>query len=701
MTGKVRTRGMRMLAALLAAVFLLPAQARAEAEGASHSVTEQGVTVTIETDKAQYEAGEEIRYSITVQNSRDKWDIKASKFTYSNTKGLKAAGGEALPDSLPEILSGDSCTLSGALVGDPEIFAVSPQEDGEGNVLPIVLAVMAGVVVIAVITAAVVLGKKKKGAKAAALFLAVCLAGSSFSVQALGGETVTIRPYVTVEYGGQEVTVRAVMELSMRQQLMVIEPEDRMTYQRITCHDPSIFKDFDGNYYILGSFLAGGRTENLYDWTSLDSTFQGALSEETRAEVKAWNKDDNAGSWNGYLWAPDIVYNPLMKKYCMYLSANGDLWKSNIVLLVADEVEGPYTYGGSIVYGGFNADNYGETDAPQVLGEDEIPERYVTYGVDNGRWGDMYPNCIDPCVFYDDNGNLWMSYGSWSGGIFMLELDEETGLRDYQVSYETNEHSDAYFGKKIAGGCYVSGEASYIQKIGDYYYLFISYGNLEAAGGYNVRIFRSERPDGDYVDIKGNSPFADMYVFNYNMPVGVRLMGGYQWRNFNTGQVAQGHNSAFVDDDGRAYMIFHTRTNNGTEGHYVKVHQLFVNREGWLVAAPYQTTGEMLKQDGYSAAEVAGEYEMIVHELDIDYKNLETKVPKFITLTQDGRITGDFEGTWQLEAGTPYITLSFNGQDYSGVAFSMKIEYTAIETIVFTAVGLSDQVTIWGSKAAE
>lgn len=236
----------------------------------------------------------------------------------------------------------------------------------------------------------------------------------------------------------------------------------------------------------------------------------------------------------------------------MYLSANGDDWKSNIVLLTADDIMGPYDYAGSIVYGGFDADNYGETDAPKVLGESEIPERYVVNGIANRKWGDMWPNCIDPCVIFDDEGNLWMSYGSWSGGIFMLELDEETGLRDYSVTYESNEHSDAYFGAKIAGGSYASGEASYIQKIGDYYYLFISYGALEARGGYNVRIFRSQRPDGDYVDLLGNTPYFDRLVQNFNLSVGVRLMGGYKWRNFNVGQVAQGHNSAFVDDDGRA-----------------------------------------------------------------------------------------------------------------------------------------------------
>lgn len=39
-----------------------------------------------------------------------------------------------------------------------------------------------------------------------------------------------------------------------------------------------------------------------------------------------------------------------------------------------------------------------------------------------------YPNAIDPTVFYDADGRMWMVYGSWSGGIFLLEIDKTTGL---------------------------------------------------------------------------------------------------------------------------------------------------------------------------------------------------------------------------------------------------------------------------------
>lgn len=104
--------------------------------------------------------------------------------------------------------------------------------------------------------------------------------------------------------------------------------------------------------------------------------------------------------------------------------------------------------------------------------------------------GATWPNCIDPCVFYDEEGNLLMSYGSFFGGIWLLELDESTGLRDYNVNYGSDFDSrqtavslDPYFGRKIAGGCGATGEGSYIEYIGGYYYLFV-YGAQNEA--YNV-----------------------------------------------------------------------------------------------------------------------------------------------------------------------------------------------------------------------
>ena len=150
------------------------------------------------------------------------------------------------------------------------------------------------------------------------------------------------------------------------------------------------------------------------------------------------------------MWAPDVIYNKKMGKWCMYLSINGDGWYSSIIMLTADNITGPYRYQAPVVMSGFRSgDSYKSTDLEIVLGEQaSLPSRYAP----SDNYGNHWPNAIDPCVFYDEDGKLWMSYGSWSGGIFMLELDEETGLRDYDVTYAENETSDPYFGKKIAGG---------------------------------------------------------------------------------------------------------------------------------------------------------------------------------------------------------------------------------------------------------
>lgn len=52
-------------------------------------------------------------------------------------------------------------------------------------------------------------------------------------------------------------------------------------------------------------------------------------------------------------------------------------------------------------------------------------------------------------------------------------------------------------------------------------------------------------------------------------------MSYYKWSYLDKGRVAEGHNSAVADDDGKAYVVYHTRFNDGTEGHQVRVHQLF------------------------------------------------------------------------------------------------------------------------------
>lgn len=132
------------------------------------------------------------------------------------------------------------------------------------------------------------------------------------------------------------------------------------------------------------------------------------------------------------------------------MSVNGDNYYSSIALATSDKITVPYTYSEEIVYSGFtNSTPAKETDYAKVTGTNSVNSRYLS----NGRWNPSYgPNAIDPCVLYDKDGNLWMSYGSWFGGLFMLKLDANTGLRDYSYKYETKTNvSDEYLGIKISG----------------------------------------------------------------------------------------------------------------------------------------------------------------------------------------------------------------------------------------------------------
>ncbi len=476
-----------------------------------------------------------------------------------------------------------------------------------------------------------------------------------------------------------------------------------INYKRVSVHDPSITK-VDDTYYIFGSHRAWAKSKDLVQWT----IFTNSINEKTTGTFgdiwEEWSKSSDNPDVSGNLWAPDVIYNENMGKYCMYMSVNGNDWNSVITLLTADEVEGPYEYVGPVVYSGFNTTTHPveRTDVYKVLGEGADLTRYQSISENK-------LNAIDPCVKFDENGDLWMVYGSWFGGLYMLKLDKETGLRDYSYTYETKEDvSDAYNGIKIAGGHAVSGEAPYIFKVGDYYYLFVSYGGLTAQGGYQMRMFRSENIYGPYVDQNGVSAiYTHSVANNLQGKVGLRLMSSYKFAgNFET-HVAQGHNSAFVDDDGKIYVVYHTRFANGkggiAEAHEVRVQQLFVNQDGWLIAAPYEYSGESLPEGGLSKEQMVGEYEFVIHNPVMYYGmgKMDDEVlgivdTNIIQLNEDGTVTGDFTGTWTYVDGKPEMTITVKDVEYKGYFLRQATEGIHKVVTCFTAAG--GNVCVWGSQ---
>ena len=396
-------------------------------------------------------------------------------------------------------------------------------------------------------------------------------------------------------------------------------------------HDPAVFVDKDGRYYIFGTHMAAATSEDLRYWES----FAEGVDAKNPLFSNLFDKEKKAfafcGKFNGQdyaVWAPDVSYNPHLNKYVMYFCTSGSYVKSSICMAVADEAKGPYTYVDTILSSGFDADTVDKTNLKQVLGEDVDLSRYLKK---NGHYNNLsWPNCIDPNVFRDKENRLWMVYGSWSGGIFLLELDEKTGYPIHPKEDRKNQ-TDPYFGKKLLGGGHKSIEGPFIlyDEIADYYYLFVSFGWLARDGGYQIRLFRSKKPDGPYVDMYGKT----FRRVNHHDPYGLKLLGNYIFPSMECGYMSPGHNSAFVDKDGKMYIVYHQRFDMPSEMHEPRVHQLFRTANGWLTVCPFATEGEMLCSKNYHEAEVAGTYYLVEHGLDISN---EMHNPVKVEFTRDG-----------------------------------------------------------------
>lgn len=442
-------------------------------------------------------------------------------------------------------------------------------------------------------------------------------------------------------------------------------------FSNVSVHDPSII-EVDGSYYIFGSHLAGAKSTDLINWEIIDS----GVSKTNKIIPDAMTEMKEAFEWakTKTFWAPDVIQLDDGKFYMYYCNCEGSSPLSALGVAVADQVEGPYKDLGIFLKSGM-VETYSE----------------------NGDKFDAtkHPNVVDPCVFFDKENRLWMMYGSYSGGIYILELNKETGFP-----------LESGYGTKLLGANHLRIEGAYVQysKETDYYYMFLSYGGLSADGGYNIRVCRSKNPDGPYEDAAGNamilcrggngSFFDDRAAAEY----GSKLMGNYHFKSYegeeattNIGYVSPGHNSTIYNEETDQYfIIFHTRFEGRGENHQVRVHQMFLNEDGWFVVAPYRYVGERIQS--YKKEDVVGAYKIINHGHDI---TAEIKYSKNIVFAEDNTMIGDYQGTWELkEDNTCVITI--DGTRYSGVFLEQWDENNSKNVMTFTVLS-SEGVSLWGS----
>src|SRR5690625_4221470 len=215
-------------------------------------------------------------------------------------------------------------------------------------------------------------------------------------------------------------------------------------------HDPAIFKDGDW-YYVFstdaqvgGTFKAGvqvRKSRDLMNWEWVGRAFSGV--------------PESAKEWTGAggLWAPDVV--KLGDTYYLYYSASQfGKNQSFIGVATSKNIEGPWEDQGEVV---------------------------------KTRQGDG-PNAIDSNISFDENGVPWMVYGSFFDGIFVSEIDPNTGkfTKPGHGKLIAQRHESV---EKAIEGPYIIYNPTL-----KYYYLFASYDSLFS--NYNIRVARSKNIDG-------------------------------------------------------------------------------------------------------------------------------------------------------------------------------------------------------------
>lgn len=512
------------------------------------------------------------------------------------------------------------------------------------------------------------------------------------------------------------------------------------SFDEASVHDPSIIKA-DDTFYAIGSHIDAAKSEDLMSWsnftngyTTPGNTLYGDLSENLAGSFE-WAGEDDADSSGGFaVWAPEVIWNEHYQHedgsegaYMMYYSASSTYIRSAIGYAVAKDVEGPYEYVDTIMYSGFydhdayddNSDvnkNWENTNLPDLIDEGVFEEPNDEWFTEEGEYNyNEFTNAIDANLFFDEDGTMWMAYGSWAGGIFILEVDPQTGQPMHPGEDGVTEDGrmiDRYFGTKISGGYGRSGEGPYVtydEETG-YYYLYVTYGGLASDGGYQMRSFRAENPEGPYEDAAGdpavlpdslddgearNRPDSHEHAEHGNKLMGNFLFdrkAGDAGTGLGHGYMAPGHNSVYTDPDtGKRFLVFHTRFPERGEMHELRVHQMFENEDGWLVASPYRYAGEELSK--VNRQDLTGDYKFINHGDEI---TSEIEYAQDITLTKNNRVTGDAEGKWK-KTGHNKAEITIDGQTYKGVFVEQWDETSEAYVMTFTA--MSDEgVTVWGSQ---
>lgn len=440
-------------------------------------------------------------------------------------------------------------------------------------------------------------------------------------------------------------------------------------------HDPAVFK-VGHTYYMYSTdaifkerrreavennvpigYIQMRSSKDLVNWT-----FEGWALNEIPQVAKEWvlSHSENKGATN--IWAPFPV--EYQGKYRLYycVSAFG-LQTSYIGLAESDSPLGPWELKGEVV---------------------------------KTRRGDRM-NAIDPSIITDDKtGRMWMHYGSYFGGLYVMELNPATGLamingdQGIKTAGRANYRKDNIEAPEVM---YHPG----LKK----YFLFVSYDPLMTT--YNIRVGRSDTPEGPFIDFYGK----DMRDTTNNYPI---ITHPYRFDN-HPGWAGVAHNGIISDGRGGFYMAHQGRLSPDNHQMVLHVREIKWLPNGWPVVSPQRYAGSARARFGKQ--DINGEWEIIRisdvrTDRELEYgqilrgqnqlRQTEVNTSSRVTFSSQGKLSnGAVQGQWKLDRNQ-YLQLKLQKETISNLIVFVGHDWeNAAETLLFT--GLDDQGrSVWGKK---
>jgi arabinan endo-1,5-alpha-L-arabinosidase len=295
-------------------------------------------------------------------------------------------------------------------------------------------------------------------------------------------------------------------------------------------HDPVMIQHGDKYYlFCTGWGISVFSSTDRQNWKKEKPVFASAPSWAVKA----------IPSFKGHIWAPDISFHD--GKYYLYYAVSAFGKNTSCIGLATNKTLDP------------SSPDYYWDDHGQLI--QSIPGRDL--------WNAIDPNQVD-----DEQGNHWLSFGSFWNGMKLVKLNSDLSAIAQPEQWYTIAARPRDFNIPDSNAGNAAIEAPFIFKHDKYYFLFVSwdYCCRGEKSDYKVVMGRSEKIQGPYLD-KNNIPMD-------------QNGGSLIVQGDNKNWFGAGHNSVYQFNN-KFYIVYHGYDAKDKGKPKLIIDELYWDAQGW------------------------------------------------------------------------------------------------------------------------